>query len=87
MGAFPEQSRVACAYRGKLMGLMAIHLILLAANKLQPTLEGSVTIVSDCLGALGKVSSLPKTRIPSKCSHSDVLKNIIVSCQANRIIN
>ena len=62
------------------MGLMAIHLILLAANRVQPGLTGNVTIVSDCLGALDKVSSLPKTRIPSRCSHSDVLKTIMVNC-------
>ena len=33
VGSFPESSRVANAYRGELLGLMAIHLILLAANK------------------------------------------------------
>ena len=33
VGSFPESSKVANAYRGELLGLMAIHLILLAANK------------------------------------------------------
>ena len=52
IGSFPEQSKDACAYRGELLGLLAIHLVLLAANKLEPQLKGSVEIVSDCLGAL-----------------------------------
>lgn len=38
VGSFPEHSRAACAYRSEFMGLMAIHLILLAANKLWPNL-------------------------------------------------
>ncbi len=36
VGFFPEQTVAACAYRWELLGLMAIHLILLAANKAQP---------------------------------------------------
>lgn len=34
LGSFTEQSKRACTYRGELLGLMAIHLILLATNKL-----------------------------------------------------
>jgi hypothetical protein len=30
--SFPEASQVACSYRGELIGLMAIHLILFAIN-------------------------------------------------------
>jgi hypothetical protein len=32
------------------------------------------------LGALYKVENLPPYRIPTKCSHSDILKNIMVNC-------
>ncbi len=32
-GSFPEASRSACSYKGELVGLMAIHLLLLAVNK------------------------------------------------------
>jgi hypothetical protein len=60
---------------------MAIHLILLAANRTQPHLQGNVTIFSDCLGALNKVAHLPPNRIPSRCSHSDILKNIMINCK------
>jgi len=80
VGSFVEQSSAACAYRGELLGLMAIHLILLAANCTQPQLQGNVTIFSDCLGALNKVAHLPPNRIPSRCSHSDILKNIMINC-------
>ncbi len=31
--SFPEASEIACSYRGKLVGLMAIHLILLSVNE------------------------------------------------------
>lgn len=62
------------------MGLMALHLLLLSFNKVKPSLQGSVHIYSDCLGALNKVEHLPPQRIPSKCRHSDVLKNIMVNC-------
>ena len=77
---FLESSQVACSYRGELMGLMAIHLILLAVNKVNPGLGGCVHIYSDCLGALKKVENLPPTRIPSSFAHSDILKNILVNC-------
>ena len=72
---------VANAYQGELLGLMEIHLILLSVNKINPTLKGRVEIVSDCLGALNRVSYLPPYRIPSRCRHSDILKNIIVHCR------
>jgi hypothetical protein len=79
-GSFPEQSKRACAYRGELLGLMAIHLILLAINKVHPDLPGNMQIYSDCLGALTRVSTLPANRLPSGCKHSDILKNIMVNC-------
>ena len=63
------------------MGLLAIHLILLAANKLKPDLQGKVEIVSDCLGALSRITTLPENRIPSGCKHSDILKVIMIHCR------
>jgi hypothetical protein len=45
---FLEASHAACSYQGELIGLMAIHLILLAINKVNPGLTGSVHIYSDC---------------------------------------
>ncbi len=81
-GAFSEQTMAACSYRGKLLGLLAIHLILLSINKIYPTLTGSVHIFSDCLGALNKAKNLPLHRIPSKCRHSNVLKMIMIHCSS-----
>ena len=78
MGDFLEQIIAACSYRGELIGLLAIHLILLSVSRVAPELTGSVHIYSDCLGALEKVKNLPPHCIPSKCRHSDVLKNIMV---------
>ena len=37
-------------------------------------------IYLDFLGALGRVANLPPHRIPTKCWHSDILKNILVNC-------
>ena len=80
MGSFIEYTPDACAYRGELLGLMAIHLILLGINDYNKGITGSVHIYSDCLGALEKVENLPPYRIPSRCSHGDILKNILVNC-------
>ena len=65
--SFAEKSSSANAYRGELLGLMAVHLILLAVSTVSPDLPGSVHIYSDCLGALKKVKDLPPERIPSRC--------------------
>ena len=61
---------------------MAIHLVLLAVNKIHPTLRGQVKIYSDCLGALNKVTTLPESCIPSGCKYSDILKNIMIHCSS-----
>ena len=79
--SFSEQCQQANAFRGELLGLIAIHLLLLSFNKVWPEVDGEVLqIYSDCLAALHKVENLPPHRIPSKCKHSDVLKNIMVNC-------
>jgi hypothetical protein len=80
-GAFTEASRVANAYRGELLGLLAIHLIILSINKMNSKLTGNMEIGLDCLGALKRVTYLPLYRIPSRCRHLDILKMILVDCQ------
>ncbi len=80
MGTFAKTTPDAGSYCGELLGLMAIHLILRGVHKVRHDLRGSVHILSDCLGALHKVENLPPYRIPTKCSHSDILKNIMINC-------
>ncbi len=80
MGAFSKQTVAVCSYQGDLLGLMAIHLILLSMNKITPDLTELVHIFSDCLGAPDKMRNLPPHHIPSKCRHSDVLKNMMLHC-------
>ena len=80
IGAFAEPSAAANAYRGELLGLLALHLILLAVNKVSPGLQGSITLHSDCLGAISRVASLPPGKVPSVCKHADVLKTILIAC-------
>ncbi len=81
VGLFKEASKAANANRGELLGLMAIHLILVSVNQVHKSLSGSAKVVSDCLGALQRMTYLPPYRIPSRCKHSDILKNILVNCR------
>jgi hypothetical protein len=76
IGLFKEVTKAANAYRGELLGLMVIHLLLVSVNRVHKSLSGSAKVVSDCLGALRRVTHLPPYRIPSRCRHSDILKNI-----------
>ena len=69
-GAFTEASVAENAYRGEL----------LAVETVSSGMRGSVTIYSDCIGALGRVAKLPPYRILSRCRHLDVLKTIMVNC-------
>jgi hypothetical protein len=81
-GGFPELSKAAGAYRGELLGLLAIHLILLAINTIKTDIRGLAKIYSNCLGALSQVTNLPTNRIPSKCKHSKILKIIMINWKA-----
>ncbi len=81
VGSFPEASKAANAYQGELLGLMAIHLLLLAVNStVSLGLAGRVKIYLDCLGALVQTAELPPHRIPTRCKHSNILKTILVNC-------
>jgi hypothetical protein len=80
IGSFVKATLDAGSYRGELLGLMAIHLILHGFQEVSPGLTGLVHILADCLGALHKVENLPPYRIPTRYSHSDILKNIMVNC-------
>jgi hypothetical protein len=80
IGSFLESLRVANTYRGELLGLMAVQLILLSADRIHGSLLGGVEVVSNCLGALRWVTDLRAYQIPSRCKNSDNLKNILVNC-------
>jgi hypothetical protein len=80
VGSFSECTDVANAYRGELLGLMVIHLILLSMNKINPTMKGRVEIISDCLGALNRVLYLPRTE--SLCDVDTPISSRTSSCTA-----
>ena len=61
------------------MGLTIIHLILWVVNEMAPALGDSVTVISACLDATSRVEHLAPQHIPSKCKHSDIINNILVS--------
>lgn len=81
IGSIPEFSPDASAFWGEMLGLLAIHLLLLAIHKLHPDLGGQVALYSDCLGALGKVADPPQPQLPSSTKHADILKILIIHCQ------
>jgi hypothetical protein len=80
VGSFADFNVASNAYRGELLGLMAVHLVLAGIASLHPNLSGKVVIYSDCDGALGKIANLPPLRLPGRCKHSDILKNILIHC-------
>ncbi len=80
MGTFVKATTDVGSYRGELLGLMAIHLILHGIHEVRPGLVGSVHNLLDCLGALHKVENLPPYQIPTQCSHSNILKTIMTNC-------
>jgi hypothetical protein len=80
VGLFPEASKAANAFQGEWLGLMSIHLLLLAVNTVSPGLAGRVKIYLDCLGALGRTAELPPYCIPTRHKHSNVLKMILMNC-------
>jgi hypothetical protein len=78
VGSFADFNIASNAYRGELLGLMAVHLVLVGVANLHPNLTGKVVIYSDCDGAIDKIKNLPPLRLPGKCRHSDILKNILI---------
>ncbi len=80
VGFFPEAYKAANTFQGELLGMMVIHLLLLAVNTVSPGFAGYVKIYLDCLRALGCIAELPPYRIPTRCRHSDILKTILVNC-------
>jgi hypothetical protein len=63
-GRFVEKTPNAGSYRGKLLGLMAIHLILRSLNEVFTDLRGLVHIYSDCLGAPNKITKQGQEAAP-----------------------
>lgn len=67
--------------QGELLGIMSLHLILLAVNAIRPRLHRLVIMHSDCLGALSRVENLAPGKVSVACNHADVLKNILITCR------
>jgi hypothetical protein len=80
VGAFPEALIEANAFCGELLGIMAVHLLLLAMNTVSPGQTCLLQVYSDCLGALSRITELPPYQVPSSCRHSYILKKILVNC-------
>ena len=59
VGSLADFNTAANAYRGELLGLMAVHLVLTGIARLYPNLSGKVEVYSDCAGAINKLVNLP----------------------------
>ena len=70
VGSFTEFLASANTYRGELLGLMAVHLILLEINTFFPGLRGSLNlkIYSNFSRALDKVKGLPPLQLPANAN-------------------
>jgi hypothetical protein len=67
LGAFPKCLTEVNTFRGELLGLIAVHLLLLVVNTVYPGMTGSARVYSDCLGMLSQVAELPPYWVPSCC--------------------
>ena len=76
--SFAEKSIMANSFRGDLLGLLAVHLLLHSFDLTFSPSTGAVKVYSDCTGALHTVRSLPKSRLPASLTHSDILKTISI---------
>lgn len=56
VGHYPEHSMSACTYRGELLGLLAIHLILLAVNTVDPASKNKARPLTVRLLALDHIN-------------------------------
>jgi hypothetical protein len=58
-GSFSEAEATLApsTYRDKLLGLMAIHLLLVSINRIHTLVEVSMEVVLDCLGALKQATT------------------------------
>jgi hypothetical protein len=77
IGSFSEETLAANTYRGELLGLMAVHLLLFSVNRIDKLLKRLVEVVSDCLGALSRVVISRRIGSPPVVS----LMNILVNCR------
>ena len=84
VGMFPKHSQEAGAYRGELLGLLSIHLILLAVNSVHTNISGLAHIYSNCLNEVNQVRNLPTDQIPARVKQSNILKIIMIHCWSLR---
>jgi hypothetical protein len=75
-GSFCEVNAAAGSYRGELLGLLAIHVFVLAVCEFYGCNEGPKGLVAcDNLGGLNK-SKERRKKIPSGAKHADILRSL-----------
>jgi hypothetical protein len=73
-GSFYEWCREAGSYRGELLGLLAVHLLVMAVEKFYDLSHGPRGLVAcDNLGGLNK-SKARQRKIPPGAKHADILR-------------
>ena len=75
-GSCFEQNAQAGSYRGELLGLLAMHVLILAVEKFYGLTSGPRGLVAcDNLGGLNK-SKERRKKIPSSAKHADILRSL-----------
>mmetsp|Transcript_22503 Transcript_22503/g.47389 ORF Transcript_22503/g.47389 Transcript_22503/m.47389 type:complete len:406 (-) Transcript_22503:243-1460(-) len=74
IGSFASSGSSSNAYRGELLGLLAISLVLRSVNTIYPELHCSVPVYCDCEGAIKRIRSIPTYLIPTNAKHAKILK-------------
>jgi hypothetical protein len=74
-GSFYETSVSASAYRGKLLGLVALHTLALALSQFYALEKAGGKVCCDNMGALGQSSKVSK-RIRTGAKQADLLRAI-----------
>lgn len=74
MGSFAKTSNDVSAYKGELLGLLAIHLLLEQAQSIYGTSPLPTHLYSKCQSAINKINQLSPNQISTKLQQFDILK-------------
>jgi hypothetical protein len=69
-GGFPEPSKAAGTYRGELLGLLAIHLILFAINTIKTDISGLAKVLLVRLQTYRQTKYPPNANTPTSSRSS-----------------
>lgn len=84
-GTFATSGPTSNAYRGELLGLLAVNLVLWSVAAATPDLHGVVPVYCNCQGAIRRIQDIPQSRLPTKTKHADILKMILLHSSSSTV--